>query len=178
MCVFFFNLIEDAVMRYSEYKEQIKSGDLLAWSTKGVHSFMDIVTNIIRVVTQSEYEHVGVAWVISGRIFVIEAVFPNVRIRPLTQRSPFYIVPMNIEWDQSKEEFLLSKVGASYSIWKAITSVFVKLPVNQEWQCAQLANEFYKSCNINLGDSSTPADIVEQALGNSLTGLKLILGDK
>lgn len=165
-------------MRYSEYRDQIKSGDLLAWSTKGVHGFMDIVTNIIRFVTQSEYEHVGIAWVISGRIFVIEAAFPNVRIRPLKPHTPFYIVPMNIEWDQTKEEFLLSKIGASYSVWKAITSVFVKLPINQEWQCAQLAAEFYKSCNIDLGDSSTPADIVEQALGYSPFGLKLILGDK
>lgn len=165
-------------MNYSEYKDQIKSGDLLAWSTKGVHGFMDVVTNVIRIVTQSEYEHVGIAWVISGRIFVIEAVFPNVRIRPLSTHAPFYLVPMDVEWSQEKEEFLLSKIGASYSIWKAITSVFIKLPVNQEWQCAQLADEFYASCGINLGDTATPARIVEEAMSYSSKGLRLILKDK
>jgi len=164
-------------MKYSEYRDQIKSGDLLAWSTKGVHSFMTLVTNFIRIVTQSEYEHVGVAWVVGGRVMVIEAVFPNVRVRPLSNRESFYTVPMDIEWDPVKEEFLLGKVGASYSIWKALTAVFVKLPVNQDWQCAQLAREFYLSSGVNLGDVCTPASIVEQALALDGKELKLITRD-
>lgn len=161
-------------MHYSEYRDQIKSGDLLAWSTKGISGFMGLVTNIIRFVTQSEYEHVGVAWVVSGRIFVIEAVFPNVRIRPLNLSIPFYTIPMNIEWDQTKEEFLLSKIGDKYSVWKAITSMFIKLPVNREWQCAQLVMEFYKSTGIDLGEQCTPASMVERAMTLSNSSLKLI----
>lgn len=148
-------------MKYNDYKNNIKSGDLIAWTTKG---FKNPIAQLVRLFTESEYEHIAIAWVISGRIFVIEAVHPLVRIYPLSDRLPFYTIPMNIEWNDDREKFLLSKVGKSYSFWNAIKSYFKKINPNNEWECAQLALEFYKDANITLDANATPSALIESIL--------------
>ena len=75
--------------KYSEYRDQIKSGDLLAWSHRGFRSWHDFKVQAVRLFTQSEYSHVGIAWVVGGRVFVIEAVEPRVRIFPLSKLGEY-----------------------------------------------------------------------------------------
>jgi len=60
-------------MKYSEVRDTIKSGDLLAWSHRGWRTWYDIKIQAVRFFTQSEFSHVGVAWAVGGRVFVLEA---------------------------------------------------------------------------------------------------------
>lgn len=47
--------------KYAESRDSIRTGDLLAWSHRGIKSFYDFKVWLVRLFTQSEYTHVGVA---------------------------------------------------------------------------------------------------------------------
>lgn len=160
--------------KYTDIRPSIKSGDLLAWSKKGWSTLYDLEMQLIRMVTRSEYIHVGVAWVIGERVFVIEAVMPKVRVFPLSKLMPFYHISLNNPWKKETEEFALAQIGCEYSIKHALKSIMDKPNFDKdEWQCAQLANEILKIDGMNLGDVYTPSKVVESALSYS-SGLKLI----
>ena len=151
-------------MDYAVFRPQIKTGDLLAWSThraRGLHRF---VNNLIRIFTMSEYCHVGIAWVIGDRVFVIEAVQPCVRIFPLSGEIPFYHVGMEMKINETQLNFLLARVGEPYSVWQAMRAYFGKPKADREWQCAELCNSFYKKVGLNLKDGWTPSTLVEAVL--------------
>lgn len=158
---------------YEKIRSVIKSGDILAWSHRKWSSWYDLQIQAVRFFTQSEYCHVGTAWVVGGRVFVIEAVTPKVRIYPLSKLLPFYLIPLNDTWAMQAEEFALAQVGCDYSKWKAIKSFFGKPDYDSLWQCAELTVEIAKLNGIDLGEHYTPSAVVQAALENS-PGLILI----
>jgi hypothetical protein len=158
---------------YQNIRPTIKSGDILAWSHRSWSSWYDLQIQGVRFVTQSEYCHVGVAWVVSGRVFVIEAVTPKVRIYPLSKLLPFYLIPMVAPWVQEAEEFGLAQVGGEYSKLQAIQSFFCIPNFDELWQCAELVAKISEKNGIFLGNKYTPSAIVEKALDYS-PGLILV----
>lgn len=52
------------ISNYSEIRDKIKSGDVIAWKGKTIYS------KIVSLATQSEFTHVAIAWVIGKRVFV------------------------------------------------------------------------------------------------------------
>lgn len=151
-------------MMYGMYRDQIKTGDLLAWSThrsKGFHLF---VNKLIRLFTLSEYCHVGIAWVIGDRIFIIEAVQPMVRIYPLSNEIPFYHIAMNLRVTDDALNYLLSRVGEPYSTWQAAQAYFGKPRVDKQWQCAELVTSFYKRLGLSLKNTWTPSSLIDAVL--------------
>ena len=102
-------------MEYKDYRKNIKSGDLLAWTHRGWKSFYDIQIQAIRFFTQSEYSHVGIAWWSADRLFIIEALPPRVRIFPLSLAGDFYHIDINEPFEKEVEEFALNQVGEEYS---------------------------------------------------------------
>lgn len=153
-------------MSYEVFRPKIKSGDVLAWTHKGWSSFYDIQIQLVRMATRSEYSHVGVAWVVGGRVFVIEAVMPQIRIYPLSKEVPFYWIPCgNQYWNDKIEEYALSKVGEQYSKWQAIGAFFNKIRAGKDnlWQCSELVNSvLIEGKVLKDGESlSTPTAIVE-----------------
>ena len=151
---------------YYSYRRKIKSGDLLVWN-KGAGNLLDTVSLfLIKLFTLSEYVHVGIAWRVAGRLFVIEATMGGVRITPLSKRAEFFHLPMGIKWLKSYDSFLLDKVGNSYSIMSVIKG-YLGLYVNTKdakWQCVELANSFYKYTGIDFNDIFTPAKLVTAIL--------------
>ena len=81
-------------MIYKQARPMIRSGDVLAWSHRGIRSWHDLKIWLVRMFTRSEYSHVGTAWVVGNRVFVIEAVMPKVRIYPLSKLGDFYWLQM------------------------------------------------------------------------------------
>lgn len=158
---------------YSDIRSTIKSGDLLAWTHRSWGSFYDLQMQCIRIFTKSEYTHVGTAWVIGERVFVIEAVVPKVRIYPLSSLLPFYLIPLNSTWNSHTEEFLLAQVGDPYSVKQAIQSLFRTPDIDDNWMCGELVRETMIKEGIDLGTDYTPSGIVNKALSFS-TGLRLI----
>lgn len=154
-------------MKYNDIRTEIKSGDLLAWTHRGWKTWHDFKIQMVRMFTRSEYSHVGIAWVIAGRVFVIEAVIPKIRIIPLSHELPFYWVPMDAPWKQETEDFALSLVGkGEYSQWEAIKAgLGIDIDAdNKKWECAEYVSEVLKLDGIDLGNIATPTAVVDAAL--------------
>ena len=157
-------------MKYSQQRDYIHSGHLLAWTHRSWKSWYDIKVQIVRFFTQSEYSHVGVAWRIGGRLFVIEAVVPQVRIYPLSRLGSFYHIPVAAHWTPEVTEFALQQVGKPYSQWKAIKSFFGPVKQDSYTECAETAIVILASAGVNLGVLATPTAVVREALnGATLT---------
>lgn len=150
-------------MSYLEVRPDICFGDILAWTHREWNSWHDIKIQLVRFITQSEYSHVGIAWKIGGRLLVVEAVVPAVRIYPLSKLGDFYHIPLGVEWTQETEEFMLSKVGEPYSQIEAFKALFGGVTDNGKWQCAELVFQILHKAGIYLGNMYTPTAIVREA---------------
>lgn len=151
-------------MKYSDVRDEIKTGDILAWSDGSWTNFHQIQLNLVRIFTRSEYNHVGIAWVVGGRVFVIESVVPKIRIVPLSMLLPCYHIAIN---NDVTEDELLRTVGGKYSKIEAIRGFMndEMLPESDNWQCAkhiQIIHSKYNSAWVYC--KSTPSAVVKFAL--------------
>lgn len=154
-------------MKYDLARLTIKSGDVLAWTHKKWNSLYDLQVQAVRLFTQSEYCHVGVAWVVSGRVFVIEAVTPKVRIYPLSKLLPFYLIRTKPYWNDIVEERALSRVGDSYSKKQAILAFLNKIKNSEDslWECAEQTIDILSAGMIlPLQTQATPSNVVQKLL--------------
>ena len=147
-------------MIYSKARPMIRSGDVLAWSHRGIHSWHDFKIACVRFFTRSEYSHVGTAWVVGNRVFVIEAVMPKVRIYPLSKLGDFYWLQMGAYWRKATETLALSFVGDDYSQVQAMVSPFITPPKDDHWECAELVATVARQDSIDLGAVYTPSEVV------------------
>ncbi len=149
---------------YQHCRDAIRSGDLLAWSHTGWKTWTDWKIQAVRFFTQSEYAHVGLAMVFGGRVWVLEAVKPVVRIVPLSNLLPAYWVHLPVKWTWNAEEYAFSLVGkAKYSEWEAIKAYFGRNVNGEAWQCAELVHAVLQQCGLHLPCLDTPAEMVKAA---------------
>jgi len=158
-------------MTYQEVRDRIQSGDLIGQSHRGWGSWYDIQIQLVRAFTQSEFSHVGCAWVVGGRVFILEAVGSGVRIFPLSQAGDFYLIPFGGRWTTEAEQFALAQIGEPYSKWQAIKAFFgwVKPGDTGRWMCAKYVNETLRRCDHEFGEAFTPSQLVEAALDSGAT---------
>ena len=147
-------------MKYSHARPMIRSGDILAWSHRGIRSWHDLKVWFVRLFQRSEYSHVGTAWVVGSRVFVIEAVMPKVRIYPLSKLGDFYWLSMSAYWRKATETLALSFVGDDYSQMQAMVSPFITPPNDDRWECAELVATVARQDSIDLGAVYTPSEVV------------------
>jgi len=156
--------------------DEVQSGDVLAWSSNSKVSYLKLCEGIIRFFTMSEFCHVGVALRINDKLYVLEAVEPEVSLTDITDTNDFYCIPMNIMWTDGYEVLLKEHLGNTYSIMDAIRGYLGKPSTNNNrWQCAELVNDFYKKIGIDLGNSYTPSKLIKEVMsvtGNSLVYIK------
>lgn len=150
---------------YDSIRPRIRSGDLLAWRHESWGSWKDLKVQLVRMATRSTYSHVAVAWCVGGRVLVIEAVQPVVRIFPLSRLLPCYWWPMEAPWAPETEQLALSKLGEPYSEHQAVMAFLRKLPVGADawWECAELAISVLRKDGIDLGPIAVPEDVVLKA---------------
>lgn len=150
----------------------IKSGDLCVFTTSKTKP--SLFGKIIRLATQSNYSHVGVAWVVNNHVLVVEANFPEVRIMPIPQENVYY-VDMSIEWTDELENLLLSYAGMRYSLSQAVFSYWTTPKVDKQWQCVELAKDFYRHAGFDIESDYTPSSFVTSVLdsGYSLAKVQL-----
>jgi hypothetical protein len=154
---------------YADVRDSIRSGDLIALTHEAWGSFYDLQVQAVRTFTQSEYSHVCVAWVIGGRVFVIESVTPMVRIMPLSnlQDKGFYWIPTAVPMTDAELEFGLARVGlGEYSKIQAIEGQLGTLDIGGDelWMCAELVIAMRRLSGLDLGPKATPAAVVKKAL--------------
>ncbi len=153
---------------YEQSRSEIQSGDLLAWSHRKWGSWYDFQVQMVRLFTQSEYCHVGTAWSIGGRVFVLEAVGAGVRLFPLSHLVPFYHLPTSNQWPWNikAEKFALAQLGKSYSKWQAVAAFLgvLKDGSDDKWECAEYAKAILGKCGLELTCNSTPTAIVQAVM--------------
>jgi len=150
-------------MKYKETRGTIRSGDVLAWSHSRWRSFYDFKVQLVRIFTQSEYCHVGIAWCVAERVFILESVSAGVRIYPLSKECPFYWIPMSLDWTQGAEEFALAQVGEPYSQLEAVLAFFDKDDKDNLdiWECAKFVKAvLHKLMPTILPCRATPSAVV------------------
>lgn len=158
-------------MNYADARQQMKSGDLIALSHYDWASFNDWKVQAVRLGTQSEYSHISMAWVIGGRVFIIESVQPDIRLMPLSNMfgaHGIYWIPLQAPMSDQELEFALSKVGnGKYSVWQAIMAQLRKLKIGADnlWECAEFVIAARRFSGVDLGDKATPSAVVLAAQG-------------
>lgn len=144
---------------------KIKSGDLLIWS-KDRHSLLsNIFLTIIRLFTLSDFAHVAIAVIENDKLCIVEATTPTIRLVEVKPDDEFYFIPMNVEWKLEYLDFLLNKLGLKYSFMDGVRAYFnKKLEDDNRWQCAELANAFYKLTGSDYKNCFTPTKLVNGIL--------------
>jgi hypothetical protein len=157
-------------MKWGEAKKLIKAGDLIACSHQPWKTLSDIESHIVRIVTQSEYSHVAVAWFPpDGEPHLIEAVVPCVTLSPLEKYLDygfFLLQTPDKPMTQEEESYGMSKLGEPYSKWEAVEGELELLNIGAsgKWQCSELTIAMRKLSNLDLGPTATPACVVQRAL--------------
>lgn len=129
--------------------------------------------------TSYEYSHVGIAWVVSGRVFVLEAVTPMVRCVPLSNMLPCYHVSTNARWREEVEQVALSMVGnptIRYSQREALAAFLGKNKRDDDKiECAEYVQIVLSCAGLLLKGKATPTDVVQDCLlaGGQLTYLEV-----
>lgn len=150
---------------YAAYRDNIRSGDLLSWTHRAWDSWYDVQVQAVRLATQSEYSHVGVAWVSGGRVWVLESVTPLPRIVPLSNllHEGCWVTHMGCEWLPETERFALSMIGNDryeYSKIEAIKAYFGREDMSSDdMQCAKFSKLIYAKEGIVLPGRATPSGV-------------------
>lgn len=157
-------MISQPIIRESEI-DSVKSGDLLVWSRDERSFISNHFLNLIRLLTVSEYAHTAPAWRMEDKLFVVEPTIPIVRINPVRSGETLYHISTNINFDKRSEDWLLDKVGKTYSLLDCVNGYFGWTIDNDDrWQCAEMCKEFYLLHGIDLGDAYTPKKVVHNFL--------------
>ena len=161
-------------MRYAEIRSTIKSGDIIALTHTEWDSLYDLQVQAVRIFTQSEYAHVAVAWVVGGRVFLLESVTPEVRIMPISNLADhgFYLIQTNTPMSEAELEYGLSYVGqGKYSKLQAIGGQLNTLDIGEDnlWQCSEYVIAMRRLSGLDLGNKATPSGVVQAALRQGLT---------
>lgn len=151
-------------MIYTDFRDQIKTGDILAWTHRFRWTWYDLQVTAVRIFTMSEYTHVGIAVVMDGRVWVLESVRPLVRLVPLSGELPCYHLPGNgMTEEQRVTAFALVGKG-QYSRLEAVMSFFGKAKANSTWSCAEFV------CHVlGIKATPTPTEVVQAMLDSGAT---------
>lgn len=160
--------------------EDIRSGDLLAWSKYPYNGFSDFLIKSIAFLTGSPFGHVGIAWsledVLDKELFVVEASLPKVQISRVTDDKYLYCIPARVEVSAEVKKFLLSRIGLPYGIMDAFRP-FIGKPAKKDdhYQCAELCHEFYSRSGIFLPREYRPGDVVMNLITAKRTAIYKVI---
>jgi len=159
-------------MEYPDARLEIQSGDLLAWSG---HSFF---SKVIKIFTQSSVTHVGIAYRLGNRLFIIEAMEgKGIRLFPLSRRTPFlWIKPSNRDriWNHIVENAAIERIGDKYSFKECIRAVLnKKLKKDNYWQCAEFASYILSLIGYPTNGYTTPHTLVQKMLDEHCVLIKV-----
>lgn len=149
------------VTTYSQVRDKIKTGDMLLWSAKGGWGNRhDIETSIVKISTESQWTHVGVAWVDHGRVFVMDLTTRGCAPRPLSKDAPFWWIPAPRELSEEALQYAFSRFGEmTYSKWQAVLGQLRKLTIGDDMlgQCSEFAIEVWRVDRMAPTNIATPA---------------------
>jgi hypothetical protein len=159
-------------MKYSDARSLIRSGDVLAWTHRPWDSWYDFKVQMVRLFQRSEYSHVGVAVVMGGRVWVLEAVAPHVRFVPLSNELPcFHVTGLQLSDAQLEKGLaLVGKETIGYSQIEAVRAFLDETRhfTGKDIECGELVNYV-----LGFTCRATPAAIINYLLQNSSTLMEI-----
>jgi hypothetical protein len=165
-------------MKYSEIRNNLKSGDVVALSHQQWNSLSDIESQIVKSVTQSEFSHVAIILVMDGTPFLVESVVPFVRIMPLDNlEEDFYLIQTGVPISDTEKNFMFSQVATgAYSKLEAIAAQLELLDIgsNSNWSCAEFLICARKLSHLSISTKATPAAVVKFLLDDKGFSLQYV----
>ena len=155
---------------YSKMRNEIKTGDLIAYDTEEIDSFFGFVLYLYQKILKAKYTHVGIAVRMGGRVFIVEATPPEVRLVPLAMCGDFYHIKTNMSVsEQGMTSNLFSHLGKKYSLFDLLKSKIGFANDNSDLYCSELAGDFYNTFGYitDRKAGATPDSIVEAVLERS-----------
>lgn len=166
---------------YLEVREQIESGDLIAFE---VSKYAPKISNFIKLFTNENIYHIGIAvWMYSSegdrRLFIVQASNGNRQIVPLSlyedETMLVYAAPVPFEQISGVVLERIGRIKYSYpdliSIW-AKEKLKIRNVKNFSGEvCSEMIVNIFQTVGIDLGEKlSTPQTIVDnlQKLGVKL----------
>lgn len=145
----------------------IVSGDLLLWTEYPKSSISDFLVKSVAMATGGRFGHVGIAWknhdALDDELFVIEATIPKITVNRLTNETGMFCIPTGVNWLPENKEFLMDLIGKPYGFMDAIRAFLGKtVKKDDQYQCAEMAQEFYRKSGINLTEEVTPSGVAEE----------------
>lgn len=154
---------------YPQWRDQIKSGDLLAWSGRSA------IGVGIRALTASSWSHVGIAHVLKNRVWILEArEFAGVQHVPLSSYLGCAWVPTGANWTDSVDDYAIKKVGkVGYAYAKALIAWYslvsgkrIQLDPEADTQiCSSFVPILLRKAGVAMPDRlMTPSECVDYAV--------------
>jgi hypothetical protein len=162
-------------MNFEDFKRVAKPGDLIAVSHQTWGSLADVESQIVRIVTESEYSHVCVVLDNDGDTpHILEAVVPAVTANPASRYLDygFYFIPTpDKPMSDAERAYGHSKIGQAYSKVEAVEGDLNLLDIgaSDKWQCSELTIAMRRFSALDLGPHATPAAVVQKALSLGYT---------
>lgn len=146
-------------MNYTEARDLIKDGDILFYANDGT-----FLSRLVAWWTQSEITHVGMAYRLGQRVFVLEA-YPGVGIRmvPLSLRVPVKIKQMGFTWTDLAEDVAMADMMKPYSKWEAVLAGlrFRTQSSNGAYICTEYVAKICSALGFEFDCGFVPANFYE-----------------
>jgi len=170
---------------YSQARDSIRTGDLLAWRITRSTSVFDFILVLYQKLFKANFSHVAVAVWVGNRLFAVEATPSKVRIIPLSMLDHFYRIPANIPSNEKHFDILARYVGRPYSLWDLVKVLLGFKGSDTSLYCSELALQYYDEIgyftdHVDEFDDHipTPDDVVERVLAQSKSAIEYVRIDK
>ena len=127
-------------MKYELIRDKIKTGDALMFSVSTWDTVWDKIAQLVRFKRRSKWSHIGMAVVLAGRVWVLEATRHGVFPTPITVKGQdFGWIPAE-ELNDAGIERAFSQIGKGYGWLDAARADRGVLNAgdNDLWECAEL----------------------------------------
>jgi hypothetical protein len=163
----------ESVAYRAKARDAFQTGDLLCFRGRGW------LSAAIRLVTKSEYSHVGLVYLFEGRVYCMEAVGSGVRLILMSELVRHY--DGGIDWFELRDApvasrasalgFAFAQLGKRYDTRGILRFLWAKLMGNiprtrdqDEWFCSELAAAAWDRAGVPLVPQPWPPDYVSPAM--------------
>jgi len=138
---------------YGDVREGFMTGDLLCFRSK------DLDGRLIRLLTRSEYSHVGLVFLYEGRVYCLEAVASGVQLALMSRRAREYnggvdyfrVLDVSEEQRRGAVGFAFQQLGGVYNypgilrfFWFLLSGDKERVRSRNRWFCSEIVAEAYR----------------------------------
>lgn len=170
---------------YSQVRDSIRSGDLLAWRITRMTSIFDFFLILYQKLFRAKFSHLALAVWVGNRLFAVEATPDKVRMIPLSMLDNFYLIPADVPSRKEYFEMIARHLGKPYGLLDLLKVILGFRGSDTSLYCSELALHYYNevgyfSVDIDEFDDHipTPDDVVERVLAQAKSTITFVRIDQ